>query len=460
MIKNTFMFFVLVSTLLVGKNITFQNAPRNPIHKLPNRQNQIASFNSILKDAMDSVVNISTSTINYRGNINRRFFEEFFGTRIPPKKSNNSLGSGVIVSKDGYIVTNNHVIEGADEIRVTLSHGDKEYIAKLIGRDKGSDLAVIKIEANNLKPIVFSNSDDMRVGDIVFAIGNPFGIGETVTQGIISALNKYDIGINQYENFIQTDASINPGNSGGALIDSRGALIGINSAIISPSGGNNGVGFSIPVNIVKNVITKLILNGKVDRGFMGVSISKLDKDLKRLYHHKKGAVIVDVQPNSPAQRAGIQRGDLIYNINGKKIKNPHELQQVVTSYSPNDTITIYLEREGTDIKKYLRLSNLQGDLISLGDIDKSFEGLYITNLNQVNRSQFQIPPNITGAIIQKVDINSQTYNNGFREGDIIIQIENRKIRNTKDVIDALRLYKHRTKRIYINRGGMILLIVK
>jgi len=460
MIKKLLITLSILTNLVIGNSITLKNAPKNPKHRLPTNQNEILSFSSILKNSMNAVVNISTSKINYRGNINRRFFEEFFGQQIPPQKSNNSLGSGVIISKDGYIVTNNHVIDGADEISVTINNRETEYIAKVIGRDKDSDLAVIKIDAKDLEPIKFSHSEDIKVGDVVFAIGNPFGVGETVTQGIISAVNKYGMGINKYENFIQTDASINPGNSGGALIDSRGALIGINSAIISSSGGNNGVGFSIPVNIVRNVVTKIILNGRVDRGFMGVSISKVTKELKNIYNHKEGAIITDIQNHSPAQRANLYRGDLIFAINGKKVKNPHELQQIVTSYRPNDTITISIERDGQNIEKTLTLANLSGDRVALGYIDRSFDGLYINRLNSQNRNRFQIPQQIEGVVVTKVDINSQAYIDGFSVGDIIIQIENQPIQTVDDVIKALKIYKNRPKRVYINRRGTTLLIVK
>jgi len=460
MIKKPLLTLAIVTNILIGNSISLENAPKNPKHRLPTNQNEILSFSSILKNSMNAVVNISTRKINYQGNINRRFFEEFFGKQIPPQKSNNSLGSGVIISKDGYIVTNNHVIDGADEISVTINHRDREYIAKVIGRDKDSDLAVIKIDAKNLEPIVFSKSKDIKLGDVVFAIGNPFGVGETVTQGIISAVNKYGMGINKYENFIQTDASINPGNSGGALIDSRGALIGINSAIISSSGGNNGVGFSIPVNIVRNVVTKLILNGRVDRGFMGVSISKVTKELKNIYNHKDGVIITDIQNNSPAQRANLYRGDLIFAINGKRVKTPHELQQIVTSYRPNDIITISIERDGQNIEKNLKLTNLSGDRVSLGSIDRSFDGLYLNRLNSQNRKKFQIPQQIEGIVVTKVDINSQAYIDGFSAGDIIIQIENQPINTINDVVKALKIYKNRPKRVYINRRGITLLIVK
>ncbi len=460
MLKNIILIFAIFTNLIIAKNISFENAPENPIHRLPNNQNEILSFNSILKNSINSVVNISTKKINYQGNINRKFFREFYGMDLPPQKSANSLGSGVIVSKDGYIVTNNHVIEGADEISVTINNRDKEYIAKVIGRDKDSDLAVIKIDANNLIPIKFSNIKDVKIGDVVFAIGDPFGVGQTVTQGIISAMNKYGVGINKYENFIQTDASINPGNSGGALIDSRGALIGINSAIISSSGGNNGVGFTIPIDMVKNVVTKLIEKGRVDRGFMGVNISKVTKELQPLYKRKNGAIVVDIQNNSPAQKAGLKRGDLIYAINNQTVKEPHELQHIVMSYNPNETITISIERDKVDIIKKLKLSNLNGDILLLGTIDKSFDGLYISNLNTQNRQRFNIPNRIQGVIVEKVEPNSQADIDGFQIGDIIIQVENNSIENINDIKNIFKYYKNRTKRIYINRRGTIFMIVK
>ncbi len=450
---------LLLSSLLFANNIEFEHAPPNPNHKLPSGNNEILSYSDILENAIDAVVNISTKTINYKGDLNRQFFKEFFGNQMPPQKSENSLGSGVIVSKDGYIITNNHVIDGADEITVTINHRDKEYLAKVIGRDEGSDLAVIKIEAEDLKPIKLSNIEDVRLGDVVFAIGNPFGVGQTVTRGIVSALNKYGVGINQYENFIQTDASINPGNSGGALIDSRGALIGINAAILSQSGGNNGIGFSIPIDMVKNIVTKLIVDGEVHRGFMGVNISKLTKELEELYLHPKGAIVTDVQPDSPAFRANLQRGDLIYAVDGKEIKNPHELQKIITSYRPNDTITLSIERDKKSLQQPLTLTSVNGEKLSMSKIDKNFEGLYIRKLNDENREKFQIPSNITGVLIEDVDEGSKAAQNGFMAGDIIIQIENQKIETVEDASDAFRRFKGKTKRIYINRGGVILLVV-
>ncbi|MCK4440905.1 MAG: PDZ domain-containing protein, partial [Sulfurovaceae bacterium] len=201
-------------------------------------------------------------------------------------------------------------------------------------------------------------------------------------------------------------------------------------------------------------------DGRVERGFMGVSISKVTKELKGIYKHKEGAIITDIQSNSPAQRANIQRGDLIFAINGKKIKTPHELQQIITSYRPNDTITISLERDGRNIDKNLKLANISGDILTLGSIDRNFDGLYLSKLNNQNRKKFQIHQQRDGVVVRKVDINSQAYIDGFNAGDIIIQIENQPIKTVDDVIEALKIYQNRAKRVYINRRGTILLIVK
>ena len=458
----------LFSVSLMATDITFKNAPTKPKHRLPNGKNEILSFNDILKNSMDAVVNISTKTIiksKQRENrlYNDPFYQEFFGQRgrkreQVPNKKEAALGSGVIVSEDGYIVTNNHVVADADEITVTINGSKKEYRAKVIGEDKDSDLAVIKIEAKNLEPITLSTIDEVKLGDVVFAIGNPFGVGQTVTQGIVSALHKNHVGINKYENFIQTDASINPGNSGGALIDSRGALIGINAAILSQTGSNHGIGFSIPIDMVRNVVKKLIKDGKVSRGFMGVNISEVTQDLAKLYNHKNGAIITDVQVKSPAQNAGLERGDLIYAVNGKKIKTPSDLQRIVASYSPNETIKLSIEREQKTFEKEVKLSTLGGGSNTIGNLTK-IEGLRLADLTVKVRKDYQIDPTIAGAFIEGVLERSQADLNGFMAGDIIIQIENKNVRNVEDAKKAFELFKRMTKRVYVNREGVILLLV-
>jgi len=467
MYKSILLSTLLSASLLAG-TITFENAPNTPKHKLPNGKNEILSFHTILEDSLDAVVNISTKTIVKNNQAQNRlfndpFFQEFFGKGSQvqsqtPTKRDNALGSGVIISKDGYIVTNNHVLDDADEISVTIKGSDKVYLARVIGKDKDSDLAVIKIKAENLKPIVLSHVDDIKLGDVVFAIGNPFGVGETVTQGIISALNKDHVGINKYENFIQTDASINPGNSGGALIDSRGALIGINAAILSQSGGNHGIGFSIPIDMVRNVVTKLIEKGKVNRGYMGVEISKITPELAQLYIRKNGAIITNVQPNSPAQKAGLQRNDLVYAVNGKTVKSPATLQRMITALNPNDTISIDIERNKKELTKKLSLSSVNVSTKLSRDYIE-IEGLRLSELTDSVKKTYQLSANITGIFIEGVLERSQSEMSGFLAGDILIQIESKSIKNLKDAKEAFKLYKNQTKRVYVNREGFILLLV-
>ena len=456
----------LLCTSLLANTVEFENAPKNPKHRLPNGKNEILSFNRILKDSMKSVVNIATKTIvpNQQNNrlYNDPFFQEFFGHQnLPqqtPQKRDNALGSGVVISKDGYIVTNNHVIAEADEISVTINGSDKVYTAKVIGADKDSDLAVIKIDAKKLETIKLGHIEDLELGDVVFAIGNPFGVGETVTQGIISALNKDHVGINKYEHYIQTDASINPGNSGGALIDSRGALIGINAAIISQTGGNHGIGFSIPIDMVRNVVSKLIKDGKVNRGYMGVNISKITEPLRSLYLRKNGAIVTDVQENSPAQKAKLKRGDLIFSVNGTSVKNPSELQRLITSLNPNDVITVLIERDKKEFTKKLTLNSLNGEKTTSSNYIET-DGLRLSELTEQIKKEFSIPLNIRGVFIEGVLERSQAEMSGFIAGDILIQIENKKIEHLSDAEEAFNLYRGKTKRIYINRGGFILLLV-
>lgn len=302
---------IMASISLSAATIEIAQMPKDSQRIEATAPNVILSYNNAIKDAKKSVVNIATTKKSKQNDqlnelMQNPFFKEFFGNKMPELKQqerkSHSLGSGVIISSNGYIVTNNHVVEGADEIVITLPDDEKEYKAKIIGQDSKTDLAVVKIEAKDLHVTKFGDSSNLQEGDVVFAIGNPFGVGETITHGIISALNKNNVGLNQYENFIQTDASINPGNSGGALVDSRGALIGINSAILSKSGGNNGIGFAIPSNMVQKIATSLVAAGKIDRGFMGVSIADLTNDLKELYENKQGALILMIEKNSPAEK--------------------------------------------------------------------------------------------------------------------------------------------------------------
>jgi serine protease Do len=368
---------------------------------------------------VQSVVNISTEKIvktkippAFRKFFEDPFFKRFFGPfgEIPKDKEQKefALGSGVIVSDDGYIVTNNHVVAGATKIIVKL-HNGKKYKAKLIGTDPKTDIAIIKIDAKNLKPITFANSSKIKVGDIVLAIGNPFGLGETVTQGIISALNRTSIGLNDYENFIQTDAAINPGNSGGALVDLKGRLIGINSAIISRSGGNNGIGFAIPSNMVKFVITSLVKNGTVTRGYLGVMISNIDSSKAKLYGIDYGVLINKVEPNSAASKAGLKPGDIIVEVNGEKVNNAGELRNKIAFAGVNAKVTLKVYRNGKYVTLTAKLKALKAKKEKIENI-KLLDGVTLKeNKNKV--------------IIENVASNSYAAMIGLEKGDVILKVK-------------------------------------
>ncbi len=467
MVKKIFLLSIIMVFSLYSRSFNFEVVPKVEKRISPNSKNEILSFYQAIKDARKAVVNIS---IKKRVSGNRNFnylfndpffkqFRDFFGNPTLPQKERleKSLGSGVIISRDGYIVTNNHVVQNADEITVTLPDDKTEYKAKIIGRDAGSDLAVVKIDKNNLTPIKFSRISDVKVGDIVFAIGNPFGVGESVTQGIVSALNKNRMGINRYENFIQTDASINPGNSGGALVDSRGALIGINSAILTRSGGNHGIGFAIPVDMVKNIVEKLIKDGKVTRGYMGVTISDVTKEYEKFYKQRDGAIVISVQKDSAAEKYGIKRGDLIYEVNGKKVKNSYELQNIIASFKPNQKVTIKVKRDNRDKTINIVLGSRDG--VTLNSNEKVLGGVYLGELNRENRYKYRISKNVKGVLVTDVEPRSDAERAGFQAGDVIIAIEDIDIRNLNDIKRAIKRYKALPKRVYIDRYGINMLIV-
>jgi serine protease Do len=358
-------------------------------------------------------------------------------------------------------VTNNHVIENADEITVTIGDETTEYNGKLIGRDADSDMAVIKIETNKtLTPIKMGDSNNLLVGDVIFAIGNPFGIGSTVTQGIISALNKNKVGINRYENYIQTDASINPGNSGGALVDSRGALIGINTAIISKSGGNNGIGFAIPIAMVKDVVTKLIADGKVTRGYLGVVIGDIDNELLKVYVRKEGALVLDISADTPAFKYGLKRGDLIYAINSKSVKDRTSLQNIIASFKPDEKVTLQVERDAKDIEVSIVLGDRTSSLET--SVDSSIPvlgGLKLSIIDSETQKQFRLPSEISGILISDVEPKSKAEKSGFQAGDVIIQIEDIEIKNFANIEVALKKHNKKYKRVYVNRYGQTILFV-
>lgn len=470
--KKMILLSLTASLALFGATIDIAQMPKDSERKDATQSTIILSYNTAIKDAKKSVVNIATTKKSKQNDqlnelMQNPFFKEFFGNRLPELKQqerkSHSLGSGVIISANGYIVTNNHVVEGADEIVVTLPDDEKEYKAKIIGQDSKTDLAVVKIEAKDLQVAKFGDSSNLLEGDLVFAIGNPFGVGETITQGIISALNKNNVGLNQYENFIQTDASINPGNSGGALVDSRGALIGINSAILSKTGGNNGIGFAIPSNMVQKIATSLVESGKIERGFMGVSISDLTNDLKELYDNKQGAVILMIEKNSPAEKGGLQVSDLILEVDGVKIKNSNELKNTIAGIAPDKTISVTYERDKKVKTTKVKLAKMDAEQTNSsgnsGKAASAIEGLSLLEINDKTRMEYQIPKEVEGILVLEVAEDSKAEKIGFREGDVIIQVEQTRVASMKDLNNALKEYKNSKKRIIINRQNYRAILV-
>src|SRR5438477_1172751 len=304
------------------------------------------------------------------------FFRRFFGSpfddnggrRQPRTFKERSLGSGVIVTKDGYILTNNHVEDGADEIKVARDKDKKQFTAKVIGRDPRTDIAVLKIDAKDLPFITFADSDKIEVGDVVLALGNPFGIGQTVTMGIVSATGRGGMGIEDYEDFIQTDAAINPGNSGGALVDAEGRLVGLNTAILSRSGGSQGVGFAIPANLARSVMDQLIKSGKVERGFLGVGIQDLTPELARQFNVKdtQGALVSSVTPDSPADKAGLKSGDVIVEFNGRAVPDSRHLKLQVAETAPGSSTPVRVMRDGVNKMLSLTVKAMPGEAIAKG----------------------------------------------------------------------------------------------
>jgi Do/DeqQ family serine protease len=312
------------------------------------------SYNDAVQRATPSVVNIFTSKeirAPRHPLLNDPIFRRFFGDQLPDEAQRaSSLGSGVIVSTSGYVLTNHHVVEAADEIEVALADG-KKLLAKVVGNDPETDIAVLRVDAENLPAISFGSSDALRVGDVVLAIGNPFGVGQTVTSGIVSALGRTGLGINTFENFIQTDAAINPGNSGGALIDASGNLIGINTAIFSRSGGSMGIGFAIPVSTAQMVLEQIVKSGSVTRGWIGVEVQEITAPVAESFKlgSTRGALIAGVLRGGPADKAGIKPGDVLVEVEGKPVADPSAMLNLVAALAPGVGAKMKLKRHGNDV---------------------------------------------------------------------------------------------------------------
>lgn len=402
---------------------------------------QTTTIAPMLEQVMPGVVNIATKSVKRvrRSNplLEDPFFRRFFNVpeMQPRLRQSQSLGSGVIIDADkGWVVTNNHVIEGADVITVTLN--DKRSVeAKLLGRDPDADIALLQIDAKNLKALEWADSEQLRVGDFVVAIGNPFGLAQTVTSGIVSALGRSGLGIEDYENFIQTDASINPGNSGGALVTLDGRLAGINTAIVGPSGGNVGIGFAIPANMVRGIVTQLAENGEVRRGQLGVLIQDVTPELQRAFglEDLRGAVIAQVIEGSAAEKAGIKPGDVVTRFNGRPVHSGSALRNAVGLIPVGKTVKLELLRQG-------KLKELDVTVLAPSDneqasqpMDGRLEGVVLGPIQE----DHPMNGRVKGVQVLELERDSLAAQAGLQPGDVITSVNRRQVSSLEQVRQAV-----------------------
>jgi Do/DeqQ family serine protease len=396
------------------------------------------------------------------------FFREFFGDRFrnaqprPQERLQRGLGSGVIVSADGHILTNHHVVDGAEEIRVELND-NRTLAAKVIGSDPPSDLAVLKVDAHSLPVLPLGDSDRILVGDIVLAVGNPLGVGQTVTMGIISAKGRSTgLSDGSFEDFLQTDAPINSGNSGGALVNTNGELVGINSQILSPSGGNIGIGFAIPANMARSVMDQLLKGGKVRRGMLGLTIQPVTADLASSLglSNARGALVSSVQPGSPAERAGVRRGDVITAFNGVPVSDSNSLRNQVARTQPGTEVALTISRDNREQQVRVTLGELPADKdrAAAGDsgggaTDTSKLGISVEPLTPALASRLDLPSGAQGLVVTNVDPVGPAAEAGIREGDLIEEVNRQQIRSVADLQMAIQRAGARPALLLVHRRG-------
>lgn len=435
------------------------------------------SFAPVVKRDIPAVVNVSSSRVVKTSEnmpdqfFSDPFFRQFFGDQMPRRnrpqaQRERALGSGVIVNSEGYILTNNHVVDGATEIKVAL--GDKrEFTAKVIGRDPKTDIAVLKVDAKNLPTIPLGDSSKMEVGDLVLAMGNPFGLNQTVTMGIVSAMGRGGLGIEDYEDFIQTDAAINHGNSGGALVNSRGELIGINTAILSDaSGGNQGVGFAVPINMARQVMDQILKNGKVVRGYLGAYIQDVTPELAKQFSvtESRGALLSDVTEGGPAAKAGLKVGDVVVAMNGQTVTDMRSFRLNVAMANPGTTVHLKVVRNGHDMEVPVTLGELPNSPSgeeggSSEGSGSALDGVNVDNLTPQIARQLGLSGRISGVVVTSISDASRAADAGLRRGDVIQEVNRKPVANVSDFQKAVGRAGNQPVLLLVNRDGNTLFVV-
>lgn len=452
--------------LLLGMALGAWLRPR-PHASEPRRTELELILAQAARRAMPAVVNISTTKVvretPFAPLLRDPFFRQFFGGpfffHIPRERVERSLGSGVIVRPDGYVLTNHHVVKDADKVVVFLQDR-RRFVAKVVGSDPQTDLALLHIEAKGLPVLPWGDSDAVKVGDIVLAIGNPFGVGETVTMGIISAKGRSNVGLVEYEDFIQTDAAINPGNSGGALINTRGELIGINTAIVTRSGGYQGIGFAIPSNMARTVMEQLLKAGKVVRGWLGVYIQEVTPEMAEAFGLKeaRGALVSEVMRGSPAARAGIKRGDVIVGYEGHPVKDVAELRILVAQTPPGRTVELELIRNGRPLKLRVRIEQQPARLAMRAEGPEVTGGMRVGELTPERARRLGLPPGVRGVVVEEVEPGSPAWMAGLRPGDVIQEVNRRQVRNVEEFRQAMAEAGRRVL-LLVNRRGRTIYVM-